>query len=276
MSRLRTSTAAVALAMMSVLAAGCSSEDGDTAATPEASATPEPGEIIAAYFEGLGDEDADAMAAAASPGSPAADYADYWADMIELDQLSSRTVTTSDTEAQVTKSGGLTADNAEGGDTVIEGETQAPDADDTAVFADFTFDDNGLMETWTETPGGPLQPRIVATPKKVKVGQVKLAIRNQYQWPDGTLWITAKASNSAKQTVQLVEEDYITPKGKQLGGTIGDYDSTGVVTVRGKASTMLYFQIDKADTVGGTLFVYTFPDGGGTTIAEATIKLPKK
>jgi hypothetical protein len=264
MSKFRAFTAAVACVMMSVLAAGCSSgDDGDGGASG-------PGEVIAAYFDGMGGGDAGAMLAAASPGSPAAGFANYWADLIELGKATAYEVSTTDTEARLTRK----SSEGDEGDVTIQQAPQVITPGDAALFTDFTYDSDGLIRTWTETPGGPLQPRVSAASKAAKVGRVELTIRNQYQMSDGTLWVNAQANNPANQTVDLVGATYLTPKeGESRELTIGDAETSGAVTLESQTSKILYFQVDGAETIGGTLVVYELEDSFLMS-AEASIKLP--
>ncbi|MFN8185216.1 MAG: hypothetical protein U0R23_12420 [Candidatus Nanopelagicales bacterium] len=196
------------------------------------------------YFTAMVDESPAQMLKQSEPGSSAAAFAGYWRNGLDADGLAERSlVSTSDTDAVVKR----TDDNT------------------TTVYTDFVFNSaTGLLESWSEQPGGPL--RIVDTKKSGRVTPLKFSVRQQYVQNKDVV-ITILARNDNRQTITLTGESYVAPNGRSA--SINGY---GKVPPRSQASIMLV--AERARQVGGRLTLYTYPEDGGVTIAKVTVKLP--
>lgn len=234
------------------LTSACASSSNN-ASVPSESA-PNTEATVTAYFEGWADDQPSAMVEASSPDSPAREYSEYRAFLTRMGtgpNAGLPQVTTTATEAVLTY----------------------PEDDTTVTNSAFAFDDQGLLETWTSKPGGPLARRIVSKPTKARLGALKMNYLQQYQDPDGHLWVTVKATNNANQLARVVPKGYVSPSGRQSATTIGTTDSSGVLDVLPKATVLGYVKVERGDP-GGRLSIYTFNDKGLTT-AEDVVKLPK-
>lgn len=244
----------VALTIVAALAvSGCSSDTSSgTSSEPSASQTPQPGEVIKAYFEAMVAQDGATMTAEAEPASPAADYAAFFTEFTKAATVAERTVTTTDTEATLKR---------------VDDGTEV-------VYTDFTFAPSGLMLTWTERPGGPLQPRVSAKQKAAKVRPLDVLVQGQYLNPLGELFITLKMTNPSRQKVDVIATDYVSPERVQRGATIGESTQSGAVTMQPRSTIYAYISVEKAGAISGRVGLKTYPSPSGQTLGEVTIKLP--
>jgi len=235
------------LAMFVSACTGGSTTSTDASdASPTASPTPLPGDVVEGYFTGMVNEAPAQMLKESQPGSSAAAFAAYWRNGLNADNLAERAlVSTSDTDAVVKRT-----DNGK-----------------TTTYKNFQFNPTtGLLESWSELPGGPL--RIVNTKKSGKVTPLRFSVRQQYiQNKDVVIAIVA--TNKNRQPISLSGDTYVAPNGRSASVA-----GVGKVPPRSRATLLLTGE--RAGQVGGRLTLYTYPGDGGVKIAEVTVKLPAK
>lgn len=238
--------AACVVAPLSACTGSPTGTTGSSGASPTTTPTPPPGDVIEAYFTAMVNEAPAQMLDQAQPGSPAAGFAAYWRNGLDADGLAERTlVSTSDTDAVVSRT-----DNGK-----------------TATYTKFVFNPTtGLLETWSEQPGGQLT--IVNSKKAARVSPLKLSVRQQYVQNKDVIF-TILARNKNRQMISVVGEAYVAPNGRSA--QVSGY---GKVPPRSQAAIML--TAERAREVGGRLTLSTLPGDGGVTIDTVTLKLPAK
>lgn len=215
MFRGRIAVAVAVTITVGAMPAGCgtAASQGGSSPSESASATQAAAQQqnLAAYFNAFGTERSQTMQpmlTAASPGSPAAVYAQH--------QINNATAEESDNSA----SDPSTVTIADGKVTIVvdvpKDSTDAVKKAATTVYQDFQFDPSGLIVTWTADPGGPLAPRIHTEKGTVTRGGVTVLLQTAYQTNLGALALTGTVTNRSKSKASVTSPGYTNPDRRQV------------------------------------------------------------
>lgn len=240
--------AAVSLAVVT----GCSTTTGPLPAESSPSGSPtvsvDPVTVIprsgVIYLRAWAATDVPTMIAAAVPGSPAWNFAQYWNDAYRAGRL----------------------DSGAGVVTVRPRWVSVQFGSDRYRFTGAQTGRDGRLVTWRSQPGGPLADRVVAgEPASVRVGRVRVTARYQYVNGEGDLRVSLRIVAPAPDDLAALRYQ---PGGRTA--TLGSQGTTGVITVK-KGVNWAIASVESAEP-GGALALRTY-DASGNTTGRGTLRL---
>lgn len=179
------------------------------APTPTPPVVVDHSQVLKQYFDAFGTDSAVAMQPTltlVAPNSPAYLYTQY--------QISTNLA---DTVAKVPPriwTATVTGDMVSMVQNFTRTPTKKERAQGIAIYKDFQFSPEGLIQTWTSDPGGPLAPRIAAQTATATKDNVTISLKIAYSTNLGDLYVTYEAANRSGNKATVYVRRYINPNGR--------------------------------------------------------------
>ncbi|MEI8082669.1 MAG: hypothetical protein WCI74_12575 [Actinomycetes bacterium] len=202
------------VAALALSAAGCSSSSSSgSSPTPTAasSTSQDHSQILTTYFNAYGTRNPTTMAAmlsSAAKDSPAYVFGQH--------QINTSLAYLSDNIDPIPLTVTVAGDTVTTVDELPADATANERAAATSVYRDFQFSPEGLIQTWTTVPGGPLAPRIAAQSATATKSAVTVSLKTSYQTPAGGLFLTYDVSNGSTTGTSVAVVGYVNPDGRQV------------------------------------------------------------
>lgn len=256
------SISALGLAGLLTLTACSSGDSSGTTASTAAGEGVDSEQVLTNYFNAFASNDIDDMTAMvrnAAAGSPAFLYA--------RNQIATQRAAESANQAYPPSTVTVSGDTVTLVEDIPADATEEEKQDATTTYKEFTFAQDGKLESWTSDPGGPLAPRVQAQSGRGSTGRLTIKATTSYVNNAGNLAVTYSVINKSKAKAQVSPDGYVNPNRRQVD--VATF--TGSLDVSPGAFADERASIENGKPGGKLLFNVYFT---GSTVPLTTVTVP--